>query len=433
MIMKKTDNINKSFLAKSWEKILLNKINFRIPQSYLDNKKILYIKNKEDIQKIKNKNLSIKKNVEIVVILYPLNKIDNLINFLNLLDKRFDSDVKIIINFFSNTWKYIFYVFNFFGFIKQSKKDLFFSKKKFSIFLNSTSYEISEQLNPSPIPIKIPLIFPLLSLIVNIFPFLSIFSFARIYYLRKKNSEKDLLGKLSIIIPCKNEEDNIENIIIAAKQNLYMDYELCFINDLSTDKTNEIILDQQKKYHEISISIVQGLGKGKLFAVEKGIQNSSGIFCIILDADLTIKMEDINLFYSSITKGNGDLINGTRLIYNLEKNSMKAMNIFGNIFFAKLVSYIIGKKITDTLCGTKCFKKNKWELIKEFRLTNKLNDRWGDFNIIFGMSFYGNKVIDLPVRYYERLGGKSKMNNRFDQFLNMITVCLKSLIVFKIS
>lgn len=434
MSILKNYNKNNSFLNLSWQKILDEKISARIPKFYIQDDKVLRINNNEDIEKliINNNDKNFIANIEIVLILYPINKIENLIYFLNILDQKFDSDVKIIINYFSISWKYIFNIFNYLKIINKSKKDIFFSKKKFSVFLNSTSYEISKELNPPPIPLKIPIIFNLLSYIINLFPFLSFFSFAKIFYLRKKTSTKDLNGKLSIIVPCKNEENNISNIVKEAKKNLIMNYELNFINDKSDDATNNKIIIEKKDNPDVNINLIQGDGKGKSFAVEKGIESSDGIYCIILDADLTVKMKDINLFYLSITKGNGDLINGSRLIYNLEKNSMRYLNILGNIFFAKLVSYIISEKITDTLCGTKCFKKSKWKLIKEYRDINNLNDRWGDFITIFGISYYGNKIIDLPVRYYERVEGTTKMNNRFNQFVNMLLVCLKSFKIFKL-
>ena len=118
-----------------------------------------------------------------------------------------------------------------------------------------------------------------------------------------------------------------------------------------------------------------------------GVKSSDGYYCAILDADLTVKMEDLNLFYSAISIGNGDMINGTRLIYKLEKNSMRFLNFVGNKFFSYLISYIVTSKISDTLCGTKCFKKSDWEIFENFRNENKLNDIWGDFNIIFASSF----------------------------------------------
>ena len=134
-------------------------------------------------------------------------------------------------------------------------------------------------------------------------------------------------------------------------------------------------------------------------------------------------MEDINSFYSAISIGNGDLINGTRLVYKLEENSMRFLNILGNKFFFYLISYITSTNVSDTLCGTKCFKKSDWVIFEEFRIKNNLNDIWGDFNIIFASSFYGNKLIDLPVRYYERVSGETKMKRRFYYFLNMLKLC----------
>ena len=52
----------------------------------------------------------------------------------------------------------------------------------------------------------------------------------------------------------------------------------------------------------------------------------------------------------------------------------------------------------------------------------EINDIWGDFNIIFASSFIGEKIIDLPVRYYERVQGESKMGKRFFNFLNMMSL-----------
>ena len=183
----------------------------------------------------------------------------------------------------------------------------------------------------------------------------------------------------------------------------------------------------------IDIKIALGKGKGKSRAVDIGVKNSDGFYCAILDADLTVRMEDINLFYSAISIGNGDLINGTRLVYKLEENSMRLLNFIGNKFFSILISYITSSKVSDTLCGTKCFRRSDWKIFENFRTDTKLNDIWGDFNIIFASSFYGYKLIDLPVRYYERVSGETKMKRRFYYFFNMLSLCLLSFLRFKLN
>ena len=82
---------------------------------------------------------------------------------------------------------------------------------------------------------------------------------------------------------------------------------------------------------------------------------------------LHYRVEDLDLFYNAIKNNNADLINGSRMIYKVEKRSMRTLNFFGNIFFSILVSYISEKYVSDVLCGTKCFKRKSWIKYEEFR------------------------------------------------------------------
>ncbi len=424
----------KSFLRSKWEEILKKTILKRIPEEYIKNDQIIFLNSEEEIKKyflnLKSNNIYKKK---IIIIIIPLNNFLNLIKFLDNIDKILDEDTKIIINYFSISWKQIFNIFSLLGLIKNFKKSLFFSRKTFEIFLNCTNFEISKKLNDISIPFNIPFVTKLSSLIINVFPFLSIISFANIYYLRKRVKKTSDNKIMSLIIPCKNEQDNIENIVNEARIKLRFPYQLVFVDDLSNDETYLRIKNSIKINQDLNIKIVSGKGEGKSRAVDIGVRNSDGFYCAILDADLTVRMEDINSFYSAVSIGNGDVINGTRLIYKLEDNSMRFLNILGNKFFSYLISYITSTKISDTLCGTKCFKKSDWEIFEKFRSENKLDDIWGDFNIIFASSYYGYKLIDLPVRYYERISGETKMKRRFYYFLNMLKLCYLAFLKFKIS
>ena len=424
----------KSFLRSKWEEILQKTILRRIPEEYIKNDQIIFLKSEEEIKKyfLNLKSNSVNKK-KIIIILIPLNNFLNLIKFLDNIDKILDEDTKIIINYFSISWKQIFNIFSLLGLIRNFKKSLFFSRKTFEIFLNCTNFEISKKLNDISIPFNIPFVTKLSSLIINVFPFLSIISFANIYYLRKRVKKISDNKIMSLIIPCKNEQDNIENIVNEARIKLRFPYQLVFIDDLSNDETYLRIKNSIKINQDLNIKIVSGKGEGKSRAVDIGVRNSDGFYCAILDADLTVRMEDINSFYSAVSIGNGDVINGTRLIYKLEENSMRFLNILGNKFFSYLISYITSTKISDTLCGTKCFKKSDWEIFEKFRSENKLDDIWGDFNIIFASSYYGYKLIDLPVRYYERISGETKMKRRFYYFLNMLKLCYLAFLKFKIS
>ena len=94
---------------------------------------------------------------------------------------------------------------------------------------------------------------------------------------------------------------------------------------------------------------------------------------MILDADITVRLEDLDLFYNAIKNNNADLINGSRMIYKVEKKSMRTLNFFGNIFFFQfLAGHISEKYVSDVLCGTKCFKRKSWTKYEEFKTNSKL-------------------------------------------------------------
>ena len=427
------ESSDKSFLRKKWENTLLNSIKNKIPKIYYKNNQIIVLDSEETIKHFFFKEKEeIIKSKKFIIILVPLNNFVNLISFLEEIDKIIDQDCKLILNYFNGSWKYIFSLFSVLGFIKNFEESLFFSNSKLNMFLNCTNFEISRVLKDISLPLKIPFLTKLLSFIIIFLPFLSFFSFANVFYLRKKTKQYTSNKMMSIIIPCKNEEENIKKIVDDAKSDIKFPFELVFVDDKSNDSTKNKINQEIKNNPNFKIKVCEGPGQGKSRAVNIGVKNAEGYFSAILDADLTVKMKDLNLFYSSIFLGNGDVINGTRLIYRLEKNSMRFLNIFGNKFFSLLMSFIISSKVSDTLCGTKCFRTEDWKIFEDFRSDNSLDDIWGDFNILFSSSFYGFKLIDQPVRYYERLTGETKMKKRFFYFLNMLKLCLKALVVFKL-
>lgn len=427
------ENLDKSFLRRKWEDILIKTIKKKISKIYHDNNQVIVLDSEETIKNFFfEENKEIIKSKKFIIILVPLNNFVNLISFLDKIDKIIDDDCKLILNYFNSSWRYIFSLFSFLGLIRNFDNSLFFTKRRLNLFLNCTNFEISRHLKDISLPFNITFLTKFLTIIINLFPFLAFFSFADVYYLRKKTKEINSKKMMSIIIPCKDEEDNIKKIVDDAKSEISFPFELVFVDDLSEDLTKNKINQEIKNNPDLKIKVYQGLGQGKSRAVDIGVKNAEGYFSIILDADLTVKMSDLNLFYSSITIGNGDVINGTRLIYRLEKNSMRFLNIFGNKFFSLLISYIISSKVSDTLCGTKCFRTQDWKIFEKFREENNLNDIWGDFNILFSSSYYGFKLIDLPVRYYERLTGETKMKKRFFYFLNMLKLCFKAFFVFKL-
>ena len=69
----------------------------------------------------------------------------------------------------------------------------------------------------------------------------------------------------------------------------------------------------------------------------------------------------------------GEFVNGSRLVYPMEKLAMRFLNMTANKVFAWAFSYVLGQRLKDTLCGTKVLLRSDWERISAVR--GKLRQR----------------------------------------------------------
>src|SRR5262245_30925841 len=150
-----------------------------------------------------------------------------------------------------------------------------------------------------------------------------------------------------------------------------------------------------------------GVGKGD--AVRLGFTQASGDILMILDADLTVPPEDLPRFYEVLRSGKGEFANGVRLIYPMEKQAMRFLNLVGNKFFSLVFSWLLGQSIKDTLCGTKVLWKVDYERIAAHRAYFGDFDPFGDFDLLFGAVKLNLKITDLPIRYRERTYGTTNI------------------------
>jgi SAM-dependent methyltransferase len=229
---------------------------------------------------------------------------------------------------------------------------------------------------------------------------------------------------VSVIVPTRNERGNIAAAIEQVR-NLPFRTELIFVDGASTDGTQEEI----KKYLGPTSSagdvrlVLQEQARGKGDAVRIGFDAAAGDILMILDADLTVAPEDLTKFYLAVVERKGDLINGTRLVYPMERQAMRLLNIAGNKVFSAVFSWILEQRITDTLCGTKVLRRTDYQRIKDNRFYFGDFDPFGDFDLLFGAAKLNMKITELPVRYRERTYGVTKIS-RFRHGLLLLKMSL---------
>ena len=89
------------------------------------------------------------------------------------------------------------------------------------------------------------------------------------------------------------------------------------------------------------IKVLKQDGKGKGDAVRKGFAAATGDVLMILDADLTMPPEALPKYHAVIESGKAEFVNGTRLVYPMENEAMRPLNLIANRCFAYLFSYLV--------------------------------------------------------------------------------------------
>ena len=214
---------------------------------------------------------------------------------------------------------------------------------------------------------------------------------------------------VSVVVPARNESGNIRAVFERTPQ-MGSRTELIFVEGHSRDDTYAAIEREMAAHPGIPARLFRQQGIGKADAVRLGFSQAAGDILMILDADLTVPPEDLPRFYEALRTGKGELVNGVRLVYPMEKQAMQGLNLLGNKFFSLAFSWILGQPVKDTLCGTKALWRKDYELIAANRSYFGEFDPFGDYDLIFGAAKLNRKIVDLPVRYRERTYGSTNIS-----------------------
>jgi SAM-dependent methyltransferase len=213
---------------------------------------------------------------------------------------------------------------------------------------------------------------------------------------------------VSVVVPARNEAGNISEIFQRVPE-MGAGTELIFVEGNSSDDTYRTIELAIESHPERNAKLLKQPGKGKGDAVRAGFSVATGEMLMILDADLTVRPEDLPRFYDAIASGKGEFINGVRLVYPMDQRAMRFSNLIANKFFSFAFSWLLGQPIKDTLCGTKVLRKKDYEVIAGSRQYFGDFDPFGDFDLLFGAAKLNLKLVDIPIRYGERTYGHTNI------------------------
>ena len=318
---------------------------------------------------------------------------------------------RLIVTWYSFLWEPMLKLGEKVGLKMPVEQENWLSRHDLESFLSLCHFEVVSTSSRTLLPLPIPLLAPLCNTLLSPLPGFRLFNLIQYLVARPTAIPEPEPLTTSVIVPCRNERGNVRPALERIPP-MGPETEVIFCDGHSDDGTVEEIekaRSEQDRY-PFRIRVMTQDGKGKCDAVRKAFDHAENDVLFILDADLTVPPEDLPKFYAAVAEGRADFVNGTRLVYPMEAEAMRTANLLGNKFFSLLLSWILGQRIKDTLCGTKVLRRDHQRQLQPDRAYFGNFDPWGDFELLFSAAKRHLRIRDLPVRYRARTFGDSKMN-----------------------
>lgn len=371
----------------------------------------------------------LKNNYDLIIITDIIENIEDITNVFSLFYGCLNNNGKLLVTSINNAWYPIIGILEFLKLKNYSRKSVYTNLKNINNIISQNKFKFVNYNTRQFIPFKLVSIGTILNNIFEILLSKTNLGIKSYILLQKKSLNKESYSK-TIIIPAKNEEKNIPELVNRIPK--FTNCQLIFACGDSQDKTLEEAIKIQNDYTDFKVDVFQQSGKGKANAVFEAFEKCTNDIVAILDADQSVDPETLTNFFELIEDGEADFVNGTRFVYRKEKNAMRFFNVLGNKMFQFLISVVISKKLSDSLCGTKVFHSSMIPKILDWQNLNIVKDPFGDFDLLFSASYFGQNIQEYPIHYRSRVYGSTQIS-RFKDGYKLFLYFINALVKFNIS
>ena len=216
--------------------------------------------------------------------------------------------------------------------------------------------------------------------------------------------------KVLIIIPTYNEKDNIEKVLDTILGLDVKSIDILVVDDNSPDGTATLVKEYMKNHSKVSIIEREGkLGLGTAYTTgfKYALQNSYD-YIFEMDADLSHDPKEILNFLHAIKEA--DLVIGSRYLNGVNVINWPLLRLFISVMANKYTQIITGLPIHDCTSGFKCFRRHVLEKIP----LEEISSSGYSFQIEMNFKAWkrGFVIKEIPIIFYDRTEGSSKMSKR---------------------
>ncbi len=342
--------------------------------------------------------------------------LSDVIGFLNDVQRSFENlhrvchrSTRILITYYHFLWEPALHAAEKIGWKAKQPLLNWLTPKDIANLLDLTEFETVRTASRLLLPIYVPLLSALCNRFLVNLPGIRGLGLMRVIAARPRPKTTMPALSCTVVIPCRNESGNVAAAVQRTPK-MGSRTEIIFVEGGSTDDTRQEIERVIAANPDRNIKVISQPGEGKGDAVRAGFNAAAGDVLMILDGDLTVEPEELPKFYNAISNGVADFVHGSRLVYPMQDEAMRFLNLLGNRFFSIAFSFLLGQTIKDTLCGTKVLLRSDYQKIAANRSYFGDFDPFGDFDLIFGAAKLNLKMMEIPVHYRARTYGKTNIS-----------------------